>query len=57
MHLKIAWQTGHTFLQPKQDQRDADFELPSDSSPKPNINSTQYLIICSDFALKEEKIM
>lgn len=40
MHLKIAWQTGHSFSQPKQDQRDADHELPCDLSPKPNINST-----------------
>lgn len=57
MDLKIAWQTGCSFLQPKQDQRDADFELPCDSSPKLNINSTEYFVICSNFAFKEEKIM
>lgn len=56
MHLKIAWQTGHSFLQPKQDQRDAAFELPCDSSPKLNINSTRYFVICSNFAFREEKI-
>lgn len=55
MHLKIAWQTGHSFLQPKQDQRDAAFELPCDSSPKLNINSTRYFVICSNFAFREEK--